>query len=87
MRKIGHSLLLIGFIWFVVGEVLAGSAARAVVLRHYDQVSNQQTFTRDQVQKQIRESVFEAVDSMPWFFLPALAMLTGAVCIDRARRH
>ena len=86
MRKIGYALLIFGFIFLLAGVFLVRPAARAIVLRHYDHVSSQQSFTREQVQQQTREPVFELVDSMPWFVLPGLVMFIGGVCLDRARR-
>ena len=86
MRLIGYALLVGGFAWLLVGVLLVGPAVRSIVVRHYEQMGNQESFTREQVQRYIREPVSELVDSMPWFVLPGISMLAGGICLDRARR-
>ncbi len=86
MRLFGYALLSIGFIWLLLGACLVRPRARAIVSQHYEQVARQESFTLEQVQRHIREPVFELVDSMPWFALPGALMLAGGICLDRAKR-
>jgi hypothetical protein len=49
MRKIGYALPIFGFIFLLAGVLVLRPTARAIVLRHYGEVSSQQTFPREEV--------------------------------------
>lgn len=87
MRLLGYALLSIGFLWLLDCQFCAGPRARTIVLHHYDQLPNQQSFTREQVEQSIRAPVFQLVDALPWLIWPGLTMLAGGILLDRARRR
>jgi len=86
MRKIGYALLSIGFVWLLWCSLSIRPLARAIVIRHFEQLAGKETFTSEQVRQNIRTSTFELVDAIPWVLPAAGLMLVGGILLDRAHR-
>ena len=86
MRKIGYALLSTGFVWLLWCSLSIRPLARAIVVRHYEQLAGKETFTSEQVRQSIRTSTFELVDAIPWILPAAGLMLVGGILLDRAYR-
>jgi hypothetical protein len=86
MRKSGFALLILGFLWLVYCATSIRPLARSIVVRQYDQLAKQKSFSLEQVQQNIRDPMFRLVDSIPWILPPAVLMLAAGILLDRAKK-
>ena len=86
MRIFGYIFLIGGFIWLLAGALFVGPVSREVVLRHYDDLPKQASFTREQTEKAIRDVALDLYHRSPRIVLPALVMLWGGILLDVSRR-
>jgi hypothetical protein len=86
MRKLGYALLSTGFVWLLWCSLSIRPLARAIVVRHYEQLAGKESFTSEHVWQNIRTSTFELVDAIPWILPAAGLMLVGGILLDRANR-
>jgi hypothetical protein len=87
MRIFGCISLGLGFVWIVFCAAFTRPLARGAVLKRYDLLPKQDTFTREQTMAEIRAVGTYMVDAYPSVVPPALVMLGGGILLDRARRN
>ena len=90
MRKIGYTLLLVGFCWACFQE-LSGFlrlGIRQVALEQYETLSPDKSklYTAEDVSKYIRETAVAAYGSFPHAIVPGILMLIGGLLYGRERR-
>ena len=89
MRIFAYILLISGFFWIAFGQLSIYPTARAVTLKAYDQIPipPQPYYKKEDVQKAIRDSVYDFANHVPSFYIGALLMLGGGVVLDIVGRR
>lgn len=89
MRKLGYQLVVAGFIWpvFLQTVQLLHGGVRQVLRAEYAKVDDggRATIPTREVAELIRDTAVRCYDSQPFFLLPGVAMLVGAILIGRRR--
>ncbi|MEO6279063.1 hypothetical protein [Roseateles sp.] len=90
MRKLGLTLLVVGFLWLLVLQVQAAlhAGVRAVVLTQYKQLDAEAkpSYSRQEVDGLIRNTARDAFDAHPLFALPgAVSFIGGLLALKRQR--
>jgi hypothetical protein len=85
MRIFGHISLGLGFIWIVFCAAFTKPLARGAMVKRYDFLPKQDTFTREQTIAEIRAVGTYMIEAYPSVVPPALIMLGGGILLDRAR--
>jgi hypothetical protein len=89
MRILAYVLLIIGFAWICFGQLSIYPLARAVTVAAYDRIPipPQPYYKKEDVQKAIRDSVYDFAKHVPSFYIGALLMLGGGIVLDIAGRR
>jgi hypothetical protein len=87
MRILGYAMLVLGFLWICFGQVAVYPIAHAVVPANYEKIPKQDSYKLEDVQKAIRDVIFDFIQHVPSFYIGALLMLAGGVVLDRAGRR
>jgi hypothetical protein len=87
MRILAYAILISGFVWICFGQLATYPIARAVTLAAYDKIPKQPNYKVEDVQKAIRDSVFDFARHVPSFYIGALLMLGGSLVLDFAGRR
>jgi hypothetical protein len=89
MRIFAYILLVAGFVWICFGQLSIYPIARAVTLKAYDQIPipPQPYYKKEDVQKAIRDSVYDFASHAPSFYIGGLLMLGGGIVLDVAARR
>ena len=89
MRYLAYAMLISGFVWICFGQLSIYPIARAVTLKAYGDIPipPQPYFKKEDVQKAIRDSVYDFDKHVPSFYIGALLMLGGGVVLDIAGRR
>jgi hypothetical protein len=88
VRTIGWVLTALGFAWLLMYQVIIslGPIAGVVVQQRYAILAQKETFTRDEVMKQVLWSVFELNSRLPLVVLPGIIMVLGTVALGVSHR-
>lgn len=91
MRKLGYTLLLIGFVWLCVQQIngVLRAGLRHVVLARDATLSSDpaMVYHRDDVRDQIRQTALAAYDRFPDTLPPGVLMLLGGLLLARRPRR
>lgn len=87
MRILAYAMLISGFVWICFSQLAIYPTARGVTLMSYDKIPKQPDYKIEDVQKAIRDSVYEFAQHVPSFYIGALLMLGGGVVLDIAGRR
>jgi hypothetical protein len=89
MRILGYILLIGGFLFLVMYQVMSKQAALVVIWQQREHLPKQDSFTPKQVDDVIEKVAFDTRRMLSVFAVPAVIMLCGGVLLDRAsrRRH
>ena len=88
MRKAGLTLLLVGFAAFCWFSLFIHPAARAIIGLHYKRMSQTPgaSFSREDMQREIRDCTFESLHYCRVLIVPSLMMLAGGLLLGLERR-
>jgi hypothetical protein len=81
MRKFGYILFIVGFIWVTFIAVTVGAVAHAMRDRHDDRLSQQQSYTRQDVAITYQEAAFGVADFAQSSLVGCLLICIGAITI------
>src|SRR4051812_9081359 len=87
MRIVGFILLFGGFVWLSWAAFSIRPIARAVVVAHYDRLpkSADAIYSREDVQREMRETTVDAILRYPSFMFPGTTMLAGGLLLAFTR--
>ncbi len=88
MRIVGFLFLFGGFACLCLGTASISPITRAVVIKRSHQLpaAPDATYSREDIQKEMRDTTLEAVGRYPSFLYPGIAMLAGGLLLAFARR-
>ena len=87
MRQIGLTLLLIGFAALCWFSLFSHPIARSIIVSHYDHLPKaSDTFSREDVQREIRDSTFDSLRYCRALIVPGVMMLAGGLLLGIERR-
>jgi hypothetical protein len=88
MRYLAYAMLISGFVWICFDEFIKiGPIQREVVTEVYDKIPKRQTFTTEEVQQAVSDTIQTYGSLIPSFYIGALLMLAGGIILDFARRR
>jgi hypothetical protein len=87
MRYLAYAMLISGFIWICFDQFALGPIQRAVMMASYDKIPKQQSYTHEDIQKAVSDTVHLFARLYPSFYIGGLLMLGGGVVLDFARRR
>lgn len=89
MRIVGFLSLFGGFAWLCYSAFSVRPIARAVVVAHYERLPKapDATYSREDIQKEMRETTFDAIQRCPSFMYPGITMLAGGLLLAFSRRR
>jgi hypothetical protein len=82
-RKIGLTLLWLGFIWLACSTVFVNPIERSIIYAHYDRLPKDPsaTFSQEDIHREISDSTFEAMHFCHLLMYPAIMMLVGGLLL------
>jgi hypothetical protein len=88
MRILAYAMLISGFVWICFGQIaISQIIPRAVTVAYYDKIPKQQSYSLEDVQKGVRDVVFDFAQHSPSFYIGALLMLGGGIILDTVGRR
>jgi len=84
MRKFGYILLVFGFVWITFVSLEAVPVARALSVSHSHKVSEQQSYTRHDVELAFTEAAVTVAHFAMWGFFGGLLTLTGGIILAKS---
>jgi len=87
MRKLGYTLLVVGFLWVAFFTLEANPFARAASRTIGQKFSEKQDYTRRDILIAIGDSAYGVADLVTFGFVGGLLMLAGGIILGRLSRH
>jgi hypothetical protein len=89
MRIVGFLLLFGGFAWLSLAVFCIRPTARSVVVMHYDRLPKapDTSYSREDVQREMRATTFDAIERYPSLMYPGITMLAGGLLLAFASGH
>lgn len=86
MRKLGYTLLFVGFAWISFQQLngLLRVRLRSVALYATVSPNPSKTYTRDDVRQHVRDTTLATYDLFPVVILPGVIMLLGGLILARS---
>ena len=87
MRKLGYTLLVVGFLWVAFFTLEANPFARAASRTIGQKLLEKQDYTRRDVLIAISDSAYGVANLVRFGFVGGLLMLAGGIILGRLGRH
>ncbi len=88
MRKIGYTLLILGFLWLIIWCAFSvGPLTRFIGMEKFKKYPDGMSYSGEDVRHAIRSVLAEYHDNAHGVTLPATLMLVGGMLLDFAGRR
>jgi|ERR1043166_953103 hypothetical protein len=84
MRKLGYILFIAGFLWVSFVAVGANPLVRGMRIHHREKVSEQQSYSREEVERAYGEAASEVAHFAQSSLVGCLLIFVGCIILEKA---
>jgi hypothetical protein len=87
MRKFGYVPFIVGFVWVLFIALEVGPAARALRIHHRETVSEQHSYTREDIETAYGEAAYRIAHFAQWSLAGCFLIFVGGIILLRSGKR